>query len=506
MLLHLRLFLGVLLVLFFVSCSSSKSENDSDIVPDADSDKQDSEIQDGDPDSQQAEIIDDSDGTQDVDMDQDSDSEEFDDSNWINGYKRCYDEIPDDSYEGFFASPGIEYWVKSSLGYERDYELKEEDLEKVTEIGLPFKDIRGVEKLVNLESVTLFNTNGNIYDFTPLSKLKKLKTLRISFSPPEERDPNEEFINMTCLDGSFSLLTNLESVRINNTDLKDVSPIEQLVNLKSLDLSYNKIKSLPENIGNLQELEAFGFIYNKVEDVTPLKSLTKLKGLVLSYNNVENIVPVKDLVNLTGFYGQGNKIKNILPLTNLVNLTYLELNQNQIENIPQEITNLKKLQTLELSFNNINNLPEMKGFDSLKEVGLSFNNLNNDDFIKLGELENVRILSVAVNKGITVVPIIKNMKHLWDLYLNYNNITDLSGFADNESFPALKRLDLGSNRIENAEALRKRKGLVRLSIDKNCIKDLSPLEELKENGTYVGGMHEQLESCKDTTTILGEGE
>jgi len=141
MLLHLRLFLGVLLVLFFVSCSSSKSENDSDIVHDADSDKQDSEIQDGDPDSQQAEIIDDSDGTQDVDMDQDSDSEEFDDSNWINGYKRCYDEIPDDPYEGFFASPSIEYWVKGVLGYERDYELKEEDLEKVTEIGLPFSYI-----------------------------------------------------------------------------------------------------------------------------------------------------------------------------------------------------------------------------------------------------------------------------------------------------------------------------------------------------------------------------
>ncbi|MBO4698150.1 hypothetical protein J5690_00880 [bacterium] len=41
-------------------------------------------------------------------------------------------------------------------------------------------------------------------------------------------------------------------------------------------------------------------------------------------------------------------------------------------------------------------------------------------------------------------------------------------------------------------------------VDKNCIKDFSPLEELKERGTYVGGMNEQLESCEDTTT-LGDG-
>ena len=91
----------------------------------------------------------------------------------------------------------------------------------------------------------------------------------------------------------------------------------------------------------------------------------------------------------------------------------------------------------------------------------------------------------------------KNLKSLQELYLNYNSITDLSGFADNESFPALKRLDVGSNKIENVEAFRNRKGLSSLWVDKNCIKDFAPLEELKEHGTHVGGMNEQLESCED---------
>jgi Leucine-rich repeat (LRR) protein len=107
----------------------------------------------------------------------------------------------------------------------------------------------------------------------------------------------------------------------------------------------------------------------------------------------------------------------------------------------------------------------------------------------------VAFLYLSFNK-ITKIPKLKNVKSLYELYLVGNKISDLSGFADNESFPALKRLDVGSNNIDNAEAFRNRKGLSSLWVDKNCIKDFSPLEELKERGTYVGGMNEQLESCE----------
>ena len=116
--------------------------------------------------------------------------------------------------------------------------------------------------------------------------------------------------------------------------------------------------------------------------------------------------------------------------------------------------------------------------------------------MRLNDLETVRFLEVALCKKITKVPVMKNVKSLQELYLNYNSITDLSGFADNESFPALKSVYLGSNKISDAEALRNRKGLNRLSIGKNCIQDLSPLEELKERGTYISGMNDQLESCE----------
>ena len=70
---HLRLFLVILGLLFFISCSSSKtSENDSDILPDTDTDSQDSETTDDDSDSQSSEIVDDSDETFDADADSDT--------------------------------------------------------------------------------------------------------------------------------------------------------------------------------------------------------------------------------------------------------------------------------------------------------------------------------------------------------------------------------------------------------------------------------------------------
>ena len=195
--------IALFLIFFLFSCSSSHSSNDSDILPDGDADTEDSETVDYDSDSQSSEIID-SDEMPDADSEETSDGI-FEKTQPINGYKRCYDKIPAGDYEGWFANPYIESEVKRSLGYEQSYELKEGDLEKVKEITIYSQDLRGIEKLVNLKKIQI--SGENVYDFTPLSGLTKLKEL-ILYS---------EY--MTCLDGSLSLLTNLETLEIRETNL-----------------------------------------------------------------------------------------------------------------------------------------------------------------------------------------------------------------------------------------------------------------------------------------------
>ena len=467
---------AMLIAFLLFSCSSSHSSNDTDILPDSDEDTQDSETQDDDSDSQSSEIVDDYEETPD------------ESSSVIDRYKRCYDEIPDEPYEGLFADPNLELQIKMNLwnknGLNTDYELQKEDLEYLREVSICTKDLRGIEKLINLESIAI--SGGNVYDFTPLLKLEKLKTVKIDAGDRDCGNPflgifkvmplNIVFENITCLDGSFSQLTNLEKVLIYNTNLKDISPVEQLVNLASLTMNNNEIEFLPKNIGNLQKLEYLHF----------------------SNNNIKDIELVKSLTNLNTLYCNGNKINDISPVTNLVNLIGLELNSNLIEEIPKEITSLKKLQKVDLSFNNIGSLPDLKGLDSLVTVRFSNNALNDEALIKIGELKNVRYLHLSEN-SFTKVPVLKNMKSVNILYISKNKIADLTGFADEETFPTLEKLYLDSNKIENVEALRNRKGLTELRIYKNCIKDISPLEELKASGTYIDGMNEQMESCEGTS-------
>ena len=72
---HLSLFLVFFCLFFFVSCSSSNSSNDTDILPDGNSDSDDIETVDDDFDSQDADIIDDKDQSDDSDSEK-SDSDE----------------------------------------------------------------------------------------------------------------------------------------------------------------------------------------------------------------------------------------------------------------------------------------------------------------------------------------------------------------------------------------------------------------------------------------------
>ena len=68
----------LLFLILFISCSSSKSLNDSDIVSDSDTDTQDSETQDDDSDTQGTEIVDDYDETPDDDSDSDTEKSDTD--------------------------------------------------------------------------------------------------------------------------------------------------------------------------------------------------------------------------------------------------------------------------------------------------------------------------------------------------------------------------------------------------------------------------------------------
>jgi Leucine-rich repeat (LRR) protein len=308
------LFCSLLFLIFFIGCSDGNNTADLDSTVDSDfTDNDDVVFID--------EEVDDDTEDQDIDLpDEDSDADPQ--------YVSCYDEIPDEPYEGLFADPLMEVWVRRALGYENNEEITESDLEEITEIFiLGRNDLRGLEKLVNLE-VFYFEVDGNVYDFTPLSNLSKLQKIGIIFNKYSETT------NMNCLDGSFSKLTSIEELEINRTDLKDISPIEQLTNLRILDLSENKIEFLPENMGNLQKLEELYLYGNKIDDILPLETLTNLSKLALNYNNVKDILPIKKMSKLARFNASNNNIADISVIENLHSLISFSAHINKITTLP----------------------------------------------------------------------------------------------------------------------------------------------------------------------------
>jgi len=103
-------------------------------------------------------------------------------------------------------------------------------------------------------------------------------------------------------------------------------------------LNGNEIKSLPESISSLQNLETLSIYRNYITEIpSGIGKLKNLKYLNLNNNAIEKINP---------------------EIGNLINLEILDLEKNAIEEINPEIGNLINLEKLSLYNNKITTLPE----------------------------------------------------------------------------------------------------------------------------------------------------
>ncbi len=138
----------------------------------------------------------------------------------------------------------------------------------------------------------------------------------------------------------------------------DIYPSE-LENLKSFSPSSCFIKSF-EGIQYASNLESFvfngGCNMNKVSNISPLATLTKLTNLELRSHDIVDISPLQDLTNLTNLELSFNKISDISPLKKLTNLENLNLNRNDITGVSL-LQNLTKLTNLEVKDNYIDIAP-----------------------------------------------------------------------------------------------------------------------------------------------------
>ena len=188
----------------------------------------------------------------------------------------------------------------------------------------------------------IFKTKNIVLD-SQIKNLKNLKQLTI------------ESCNLKTIPDALYELINLEELNFTQIPIKTVSlDIQNLKKLKELTICKCTLESMPESICNLTNLETLILIHDTQKTVSQnfdqLKNLTNLKKLELMRHNFETIPDdIYELINLKTLLLVSNNIKVISPkIGQLINLEELDLTNNPIKTLPIEINKLENLETIML--------------------------------------------------------------------------------------------------------------------------------------------------------------
>jgi len=206
-------------------------------------------------------------------------------------------------------------------------------------------DIGSFSALKNLETLHLNDYNGNIKDFSSLSKLTNLITLSIESANPALYVPyianlpklENVTISTSTTTNEFSLaplagFNSVKTLSLRGGNFTNYESLSEMRNLTSLDLGYSSnIKSL-EPFKGITNLTSFSLSGSYNIDITPLANLVNLTVLKLWNNNITDITPLAGLINLEELDLGSNNINDFSPISRLENLTSLNVWGNASDN------------------------------------------------------------------------------------------------------------------------------------------------------------------------------
>ncbi len=173
-----------------------------------------------------------------------------------------------------------------------------------------------------------------------------------------------------------------------------------------LDLINIDLRTIPSEIGNLNQLKVLVFATNLIRTIpSEIGNLTQLERLDLAGNSLSAIpTGIGNLSNLIELDLNFNLLR-ILPATigNLDKLEVLKVEGNVLEELPPEIGNLRSIRNLKLFDNNLSSVPSEIGFLlSLFQLDLRQNPITILPFT-ICNLLNVEIIVAVDNPGLLLI-------------------------------------------------------------------------------------------------------
>jgi len=262
-------------------------------------------------------------------------------------------------------------------------------------------------------------------------------------------------------------IPNIAELRFDSQKWWDIVPITKI------DLSNNKIKEIPEDIVNLNEVVSFRMLNNALEFLPEsLFLITTLKSVDLSNNQIKQLPPTfircSSLVEVNMRH---NKLE-ILPthFGGLWNLEVLDLSENNIKTFRLSEGDFPKLKRLDLSKNQIQTLDA--GLGSLTE--LEYLNLSKNKIYELPQnvfrsMRNLKLIDLKENKLERFEEFPQDSK-LDSLLLSFNQLKIVRGL---QNVPYLTVLDLKNNKLERLDpSLSSLKELKTLDVSNNDLTDI----------------------------------
>ncbi|KAL5738650.1 hypothetical protein ACOSP7_031411 [Xanthoceras sorbifolium] len=312
---------------------------------------------------------------------------------------------------GYAKNRDLGGWYLNASLFSTFQELESLSLRNNSIIG--FTENGGLDKLSELNNLTILDLKGNMFNNDILSSLHALSSLA--------------FIDLSYnrLKGTVvfqDLPYHLQTLWMENNEIDKIVFPEGLVNLESLDLSGNKLN-------------------NSI--LSSVAALTSLRYLYLDDSGLEGIVDVAELYslsNLETLYMSDNKIdKFVFPKGNkgLRNLSFLYLNNvsiNDGSSLLQSLGSFPSLTKLNLGFNNFiesttSDLPNFKNLTTLYMDGTDLSITFLQMIGLMTSLERLSLPSCGLQKtlshqdGDKLAEFLYNKRDLQYVDLSHNNLT-----------------------------------------------------------------------------------
>lgn len=186
-----------------------------------------------------------------------------------------------------------------------------------------------------------------------------------------------------------------------------------------------------------------------VRDITALRYLPALTGLVLTGNEVKDLSPLENCKQLETLYLHSNQIRSIKPLENCENLKHLVLDENPITDL-SPLESMESLEIIELSADQVPTFQKLARLPNVQQLEFDLDTFHS--FAGLPEMPKLRVIRGA-------------------------HVESLTGL---EAFTSLENIENLSGPIDSLEPLQNLKNLTHFNFYGTNISDLSPLAELHQ--------------------------